>query len=559
MTPLLPDPYLRNQSHVRFTSGLYPSIAYSNVVSIPLFGPAITVRKTADAAQAELGSTIVYRVAVANDGNAPADVALYDPLPAGTSVVSNSVLLDGVPLPGADPPSGIPLGSLAPGGRVAVSFQLVVIAIPESRTIANRARAEFSFATPEGRISRGEAESNEVTVQVIGIKVSASIRTRWSQTFAGDVVYYDLVVMNEGAGPVSGVNVVVSLPQGLTFLAGSVTVDDVRAPGAVPASGIAVGTIAAGGSAVVTFAGQVGDLPDGSVLQVNALVFYSTSGEIDSTGTNTASVVVVKPEATLTMTASPDQAAPGDPITYTLVAYNASRIAIEATLQDLLPAGLIFVAGSVTVAGIPAAYASPGTGVPLGTISPDGRVVVAFQARVPPLASGDGQLPEYTNQAQLIYAFRLNDGRAVRAVAVSDTVITRVVSPFIAVGVKGDPSEVYPGDDIVYRAEVTNKGNVAASVFLEGLVPAGTRLAGFGIQVDGAPTAILLDGSAALGALEPDQSKRIGYRVTVPEDTMLESVEGFLTARYTFALNGREHAGTSKSNEYSVSVEGIEE
>ncbi|MFC3800715.1 hypothetical protein [Cohnella sp. GCM10012308] len=559
MTPLLPDPYLRNQSHVRFTSGTYPSVTYSNVVSIPLYGPAISVSKTTDAAKAELGSTIVYRLTVANGGNAPADTVLYDPLPAGTSLVSNSVLLDGMPLPGADPPAGIPLGTLAPGGQVAVTFQLIVTAIPDSREISNRARAAFEFATPDGRTSGGEAESNEVTITVIGVKLSAMVGTRWSQTFAGDVVYYDVVVMNEGSAPVSGVNVVVALPQGLTFLAGSVTVDQVRAPGASPLSGVEVGTIAAGGSAIVTFAGQVGDLPDGSVLQVNALVSYSSSGESYSTGTNTVSVVVVKPEVSLTLSVSPSQAAPGDPITYTLVAYNASRIAIEATLQDLLPGGLTFIAGSVIVAGQPVSSASPASGIALGTIGPGGSVTVTFQARIPSLASGADILPSYTNQAQLIYAFRLNDGRAVRAVTASGTVVTVTVAPLIGISVTAKPAEVFPGDEIVFRVEVKNTGNIAASVVVEGLVPAGTRLAGYGIQVDGTPVAISLDGSAVLGTLDPDRIKRIGYRVIVPDNTILEIIEGFLTARFTFSLNGREHAGASQSNEYRVLVEGSDE
>ncbi|WP_217593626.1 DUF11 domain-containing protein [Cohnella sp. GbtcB17] len=559
MTPLLPDPYLRNQSHVRFTSGLSPSVAYSNVVSIPLYGPAISVAKTTDAAQAELGSTIVYRLSVANAGNASADVELFDPLPAGTSLVSNSVLLNGVPLPGADPPSGIQLGSVAPGGRVLVTFQLVVIAIPESRAISNRARAEFAFATPEGRVSRGEAESNETTVPVLVVKVSATVNTRWSETFAEDVVYYDIVVRNEGAVPVSGVNIVAALPQGLAFLAGSVAVDEIRSPGAVPASGIAVGTIAAGGSAVATFAGQVGDLPDGTVLQVNAFVSYAASGQTYSTATNTASVVVVRPEATLTLTASPGQVAPEDPITYTLVAFNASRIAIEATLQDFLPAGMTLVAGSVSVGGLSAVVVPPGVGIPIGTIGPGGRVIVVFQARVPPLADGAALLPDYSNRAELIYTFRLNDGRAVRAAAASDTVVTRVVSPLVAVQVKADPPEIYPGDEIVFRAEVSNAGNVAASVVAGGLLPAGTVLAGSGVLIDGVPAALLPNGSVVLGMLAPDQIKRFVYRVIVPRDTTLETIDGSLTASYTFVLNGREHAGLSKSNDYSVWIEGIEE
>ncbi|CAI6033614.1 hypothetical protein [Cohnella sp. JJ-181] len=557
MTPLLPDPYLRNQSHVRFTSGRNPSAAYSNIVSIPLYGPAISVRKETDARQAELGSTIVYRLIVSNAGNAAADVTLYDALPAGTSIVSNSVLRDGMPLPGADPPSGIPLGDIAPGGEARVSFQLIVTAIPESREISNSARAAFAFATPEGRISRGETISNEVTIPVIGVKVSAAIRTRWSQTFAGDIVYYDVVVTNEGSEPITGVTVSAALPQGLTFLAGSVTVDEVRSPAASPASGIAVGSLAAGGSAVVAFAGQVGDLPNGTVLPLEAIVRYAAAGTPGVVTTNEADVVVVRPAVSLSMSANPGQAAPGDTITYTAIVYNASRIAIEGTLLDLLPAGLRFVPGSASVNGIRIADASPEAGIPLGTVAPEGRALIVLQALIP--ARLGESLPTYTNEAQLTYAFRLNDGRAVRATVASNTVATRIVSPLFAVKVAADPPEVYPGDEVIFRAEVRNAGNAAASVILEGLLPAGVRLSGYGIRVDGWPTALVLDGSVALGIIAPGASCAVAYRVVVPENTAEESLEGYMTARYAFELNGRAHTGEARSNEYLVLIEGIEE
>ncbi|MNC81573.1 hypothetical protein D3C75_1347420 [compost metagenome] len=47
------------------------------------------------------------------------------------------------------------------------------------------------------------------------------------------------------------------IPAGSQFVVGSVAVDGVSRPGANPAAGIVIGTIAAGASATVTFQVQV--------------------------------------------------------------------------------------------------------------------------------------------------------------------------------------------------------------------------------------------------------------------------------------------------------------
>jgi len=557
MTPL-PDPFLLNQSVVRFTSGSQSSIAYSNIVSIPLYGPAIAIVKQTDSARAEPGSTLTYRLRVTNGGNAAAFVTLFDPYPAETSLIANSVLRDGAPLPGADPASGIPLGSLAPGGEVAVSFQLILTAIPASLKITNEAHAIFIFKTPEGRVSEGEATSNAVTIPVSAVKLSAKLGTRWSQTFAGDVVRYEIVVSNEGGQLVSGVSVVVSLSAGLTFLSGSVTVDDVRSPDAIPVEEIAVGNIPAGASVYIAFDAQVGDLPDGSVLTSDAIVYYASGGEPLSADTNAVSIVVVRPVVLLTLSVSPGLVAPGDTVSYTAIVHNASGIAVDAQLLDFLPAGLTLVGGSVAFDGQRVAGVSAQTGIPLGIVGPGARVFVAFQALAADLTGAEAP-PIYTSRARLIYAFRLNDGRAVRAATASNSVTVRVVSPVLDLAVFAEPAHVFPGEEIAIRAEVSNAGNAAAETTLTSLIPPGTRLAGYSVRVDGMPTALSVDGSLALGWLAPGDRRTVAYRIAVPELTDDESINGSLTAQYRFEVSGRPYSGASRSNTYQVQVLGHEE
>ncbi|MEK0316656.1 hypothetical protein [Cohnella sp. 56] len=395
--------------------------------------------------------------------------------------------------------------------------------------------------------------SNEVTIPVSDVSLSAALRTRWSQTFAGDIVHYEVSAANEGAQAVADAALDLNMPSGLTFLAGSVTIGDIRSPGASPVGGIPVGGIPAGGSVSVAFDAQVGDLPNDSILTCEAVVHYTVGGEQFTATTNAVSIVVVKPEVALTLSASPLVAAPGDAIAYALVAYNASDFAVEATLTGYLPAGLAPAGGIVVIDGRQVAVAAADASIPLGIIGPGARVYISFKAVVPSIAGGAAP-SLYTNEARLVYVFRLNDGRAVGSSVLSNSVSVRIISPVIQVVVSADPSNVYPGEGFRIRAEVSNTGNAAADTILTNLLPVGARFAGYSVHVDGAPTAIVLDGSVALGMLKPGERRRIEYRLTVPEHTDEEVIDGVLIARYRFEVAGSPRAGESRSNAYQVSI-----
>ena len=98
-----------------------------------------------------------------------------DSIPAGTTFVPNSVTVNGVARPGANPASSINLGSINASQTTVVRFQVRVTSNPLVNPIPNRASATFTFTPVPGQQPvSGQATSNTV-VTTINI---ADIRTR---------------------------------------------------------------------------------------------------------------------------------------------------------------------------------------------------------------------------------------------------------------------------------------------------------------------------------------------------------------------------------------------
>ena len=118
--------WLQNQSLVRFSSGTteLEQVAYSNTVVTPWVGPRLAVRKEANVTVAALGQSITYQIEITNSGNRTAIVYVVDPLSEDTSLLPNSVLRDGIPLPGASPQLGLPPAEVTPGLHCVTTFKL---------------------------------------------------------------------------------------------------------------------------------------------------------------------------------------------------------------------------------------------------------------------------------------------------------------------------------------------------------------------------------------------------------------------------------------------------
>ncbi|WP_281888759.1 DUF11 domain-containing protein [Paenibacillus sp. YYML68] len=147
-------------------------------LQIDVNAPQFEAVKSADVTFAKPGDVITYQIEITNTGSTEANVVfMFDAAPVGTTLVPNSVTIDGVPQPGADP-SNLSLGTIEPEQTVVVEYQLLVTCNPASGQYVNQALFEFEYQmSPESPVSQGYGSSNELVIQnfrkIIGAQLAA--------------------------------------------------------------------------------------------------------------------------------------------------------------------------------------------------------------------------------------------------------------------------------------------------------------------------------------------------------------------------------------------------
>ena len=110
-----------------FTGITVSASAESNPVNVQIIYNNLIVTKDVDKTYAVKGDELTYFSVVTNGGNVDIQNAVFnDSAPAGTTFVPDSVILNGVPLAGADPAAGISLGAIPVGGTETVSFRVTI-------------------------------------------------------------------------------------------------------------------------------------------------------------------------------------------------------------------------------------------------------------------------------------------------------------------------------------------------------------------------------------------------------------------------------------------------
>lgn len=544
---------LQNQSLVQFASGSVEMVTYSNTVNTALIGTRILIDKTAFESEVSLGSTITYSLVATNAGNVAGTVTLTDKLPEGTSFVANSVLLGGAPVPGANPDAGIALGSLAPQETARVVFQLIVVSLPGSLQLVNQARADAVFQTAEGRSITSTSYSNKLVTPVNAVSIAAVLSASTNQTFPSDYVTYQLTVVNEGNLALRDATAFIDLPAGALFVPGSVTINAVISPGADPRTGIPLGLLRPQSTVVITYRTQTTEAsPELSISQ--AIIRYLVSGAPSSVESNPVTVTLLIPEITVTKQVDRTSAIPGDWLRYAITITNVQNIAVDAVLEDIIPAGTAFAAGSLKLNGAPLPGENMEDGIMLGTLLGRSQNVVTFDAIISSPFTGSTPL---TNTARANYTFRLSDGRVVSYTAYSNTAATTVASPIITIAAIVTPAIVEYGDSITIHSIVSNKGNLSADLAYISDFPLGVDILPKSFRVDGRrlpPNAYDGKGRWELGLLLPGDSLQIKYSAIVTDAVSGDEIIGYAIAKYSYQTGDRTFTGEVESSVLTVSV-----
>lgn len=513
VTSLPASAVLNNQSTVSFTSGAFSATTFSNTVTTPVFQPILTAVKTGDQAIATVGDTVVYSIAISNAGNYGASVTLTDTIPAGTELVPNSVIVNGASVPGADPASGIPLGVVST--TTMVMFSVVIVTLPLSQSITNQASATFTYTLPDGRTLGGSLTSNSLNIQVSAPDVSVTKTTTSVDAVVGDTIVYQMVVTNNGIDPVNNVVLTDPIDPATTFVAGSVLVDGAPRTSANPALGIAIGSLAPGASAAISYAVRVNMLPTPPVVSSQSAVSFTSGVFSGASYSNIVVTPIYQPIIAVTKTANTSNATIGDTIVYSFSINNSGNLAANLTLTDNIPNGAVLLPNSVLIDGVPQPGANPETGIVVGTIPPGGSVTVTVTLEV--TVDSLPQDQRLTNQAVANYTFSPPDGRQLTGTVSSNVLVIPVSAPNVTVVKSTDAIDAVVGDVITYTVVVTNAGiEVVNNVVMVDPVPVGTVFVPGSVTVDGVarPTGNPNTG-ITLGSIAAGASVTVTFRVEV--------------------------------------------
>jgi uncharacterized repeat protein (TIGR01451 family) len=124
--------------------------------------------KTVSARTVAVGDTVTYTVTVHNSCTSPmTQLVLQDMLPEGLTLVADSVTVNGISQPGADPAVGVSLPDITGEDTVIIAFQAMAEFIPEVNPTANRAEISYGYTPLAGGIVETyQASSNSVPLRI---------------------------------------------------------------------------------------------------------------------------------------------------------------------------------------------------------------------------------------------------------------------------------------------------------------------------------------------------------------------------------------------------------
>ena len=166
--------------------------------------PEFELIKSEDQTQVEVGQTVTYTVTLENACSQPlTNVRFQDSVPSGLEFVPESVIINGMSDPSADPFAGFFVPDIMGNTALTVIFQALVISVPDPNPAINTAFLQYVYTPIPGGISdMYTVESNEVALLVEAVAVNADIavtkRANRESARVGDVITYTVTVTNFG-------------------------------------------------------------------------------------------------------------------------------------------------------------------------------------------------------------------------------------------------------------------------------------------------------------------------------------------------------------------------
>lgn len=563
-----PVGYIPNMSEVTLSykqnpdSPVITKTAYSNEVRTYDPYAKISLVKSVDKLYAAVGDTLTYSFTATNNGNTTAINTLFsDMLQTEISFLPGSVFINGINKPDYNPQIGFSLESIYIGQVLSIQFQATVNSLPNPNTIKNNATTSYSYyVDPNQQPITLTSTSNTVTTIINTYSANLTKIVDKAYATIGDILNYTVTATNTGTVPLTNVKLVDLIPNGATFVTGSVAIGGVNAPSANPNTGFLINDVLPGGSTVVTFRATVTSVPTPPQIKNTADLTFKyqispTSPYIDGSLTSNPVTTNVNTMAvTNTKSVSKTYATVPDTLTYTSIISNNGNVNITNTnFIDNVPDHLTFVAGSVKIDGTSYTDYDPNIGFTLGTISSGSHVTVTFNVSVDTLSPSG-----YVNNSSIInYQYKIDPSSPyISSSVTSNTVTTYINLGNLTITKSADRTIVKLANVITYNFIISNTGNaLLQNLFFKDIIQTESSFKTGTVYVNGINKPSYNPNSGfSLDKISVGQEARISFQVTansIPAQNKLLN-SGDIT--YSYYVDPQENPVTKTTTSNTATV-----
>ncbi|MCO7160743.1 isopeptide-forming domain-containing fimbrial protein [Agathobaculum butyriciproducens] len=496
-----------------------------------------SIEKTASVKDAKVGDEITYTIKLSNDKKASSawkSVVLTDKIPSGMTFIEGSVYVNNVAATHTvkNGTLTVNLGDIAAGKTVTVTFKAKINGDMYNQTIYNTAVAKgtngYVTAADGKKTNIYEDKDDGVYVKKGDTAPYVTKTADKDNANVGDKITYTVKVGNSVGAvyEIENAEMADTIPTEFDFVDGSVQVDGKSYPysydNASRKLSVFIGNLKPNAARTVTFAVTVNKSAYGKTVHNTAVL---SGDNIKDTEGKDKGVEIgdgkAKPQ--IDKTANKSSARVGDKIAYTLTVKNddTATVPVEnGVITDVLPAGLTFEYGSVTLNGKNTNDYTYDENtrlltVNVGTIEPDAKQIIGFAATVNESA--------YNTTIQNLATLTSDNADPVQdkddgvAIADGDALLT--------VSKSADKTTAKVGDTITYTVNAANATGADVNIrdaVMTDTIPAGLTFRG-NVTVDGYSAEYQYDNTGktltvSLDEIAPNQTKAICFDVTVNSD-----------------------------------------
>lgn len=167
--------------------------------------------------------------------------------------MAGTVKVNGVVQPDKNMITGFYLPDLNPGESLTIEYDMQINSPTTSTTVTDSSEFQYTVNDPiRGTVSFAEY-TNPVTIKIASAKLSVVKSVDKAFAIKGDTLTYTITFKNEGNIDINDIYFTDNIPQGTTFVAGSVSINGNRISAYLPNVGYSVANLTPNSSATTSF------------------------------------------------------------------------------------------------------------------------------------------------------------------------------------------------------------------------------------------------------------------------------------------------------------------